>query len=92
MRASSPSAAEELRVLVARIRELVPLLPPEALGAARHELAELTAPPVKREDRSGTEQAGRSDSLEDEQKKSEELQASLRTHTAIVIFSQCMGK
>ena len=72
MRASSPSAAEELRVLVTRIRELVPLLPPEALGAARHELAELAAPPVQREDRLGTEQAGRSDSagsLEGEQKE-----------------------
>ena len=72
MRASSPSAAEELRVLVARIRELAPLLPPEALGAVRHELAELAAPPVQREDRSGTEQAGRLDSarsLEREQKE-----------------------
>ena len=45
-------------MLVARIRELAPRLPPEALGAARHELAELAAPPVQREDRSGTEQGG----------------------------------
>ena len=61
---SSPGAAEELRALVARIRELAPQLSQEALSAARHDLAQLEQP----EDlpaqplRLGTEQAGRSDS------------------------------
>ena len=63
---SGPDAADELRVLVARIRELAPLLSPEALSGARHDLAELGQP----EDSPaqplcmGTEQAGRSNSVD----------------------------
>ena len=68
---SSPGAAsEELSALVARIRELAPLLSPEALSAARRDLAEqLAARPEKPEEspaqplRLGTEQAGPSDSV-----------------------------
>ena len=62
---SSPgAAAEELRVLVARIRELAPQLSQEALSAARHDLAQLEQPEDSPAQplRLGTEQAGRSDS------------------------------